>query len=201
MDDNINEKDKLVSMPVYLDSIANFPDAFIQQSLIQEFETDLPNKVKRYKELASKQTILPFKHFSPFLAEVKKSYINGFFLTTISGCQALAEAIIRDFCYSISRKGWSNDFKKRLNQLKNRFPALPEELFKAIRSVYADRDDYHHLNPSVPVEYDTLKNEASDKIKLIIRVTEILYPFEIQEGKLSPKSRLWYTNIKRIEDK
>jgi hypothetical protein len=185
---------KETTIQMYIDSTPHFSEAEIGQMLEVQFENEHDAMVKRKKELTSKAVLFPYKHFSPFVVEVKDAYVHGLYFSVISGSQSLIEAMIRDLCHSISTTGWKNDFGKQVKQLKTRFPQCPKRLFEIVVGIYEHRNDFHHLNPSTPIDREKLRVMALEKIKFILEAMEILYPYEIKQGKIIPKTNLWYTN-------
>ena len=49
------------------------------------------------------------------------------------------------------------------------------------------RNDYHHLNPNVETDRQTLEELAKEKARLLAEVESEIFEFRIINGKLQPK--------------
>ncbi len=190
---NNENKNEPKTISVYLNCTANFPPQEIEKHLRSQLEHDLSKKIKRYQEMKGSTVIFPDKHFSHCILEIQDAYVCGHYFSVIGGCQALIEAMMRDLTKSIGGK-WKDNFLGKVDELENRMNNIPKTLFEQAKSIYGNRDDFDHLNPSVPLEHQKLEDMAREKIKLLLGCMNILYPFKTENGSLIPQSKLWHTN-------
>lgn len=117
--------------------------AQIRDTLKQEFEITLDQRVNRYFEVRP-HGIIPNTHFAAVSAESHMLYRDGHYYGTISLVQSVTEALVKFLC---QRNEWKpkKDFEENIKQLKNR-GKIAQELVVLFTQIWNGRDDYHHLN-------------------------------------------------------
>ena len=155
-----------------------------KDTLKQEFELTLDQRVKRYLELKP-HGIVPNSHFAAVSAECHLLYRDGHYYGTISLVQAVAEALVKFLCQT---NGWkpNKDFGENLKQLTTR-GKLTDELAIWFSKIWQARDDYHHLNPQIEQDRQKLELLAKEKLVSLKRIEEELFAYSTREGKLIPK--------------
>ena len=61
------------------------------------------------------------------------------------------------------------------------------ELWIQLLEIWQDRDDYHHLNPSIAKSQQQLQALAKQKAQLLALVEREVFAFTVNEGKLVPR--------------
>ncbi len=63
---------------------------------------------------------------------------------------------------------------------------------QTLLNIWAERNDYHHLNPSIEQDRKKLKNLARGKALLLNEVEAAVFNYSVNDGKLVPKySQYW----------
>jgi hypothetical protein len=164
----------------------------LEENLKQYFLATLDERISRYQELDFIK-ITPNAHFASVSAECILLYRDGHFLACIALCQAVAEAIVRLMCERSKFSSISNDYEKNVEKLyKRNIKPDCNELFKEI---WKSRNEYHHLNPEIPIEKNELHELAKSKILTLHRIESTVFEFTIINGTISPKY-LKYWDVK-----
>jgi hypothetical protein len=156
----------------------------VEESIRQEFEGTLPERVTRYLEVKP-HPIIPNTPFAAPSDECSLLFRDGHFYACIALTQAVAEAIVRHLC---ERNRWSpdKDFERNLDKLTRR-GFISNELKQSFLSVWGNRNDYHHLNPSVETDRQRLQQLAREKAQLLAGIESEIFAFEVVNGELVPK--------------
>jgi len=164
----------------------------VEESIKQEFEQKLSERVARYLQVAH-AGIIPYHYFAPASTECILLFRDGHFYGCISLVQAVAEATVRLLC----RKNLcsiAKEFEENVLVLFNR-GIISEKLKNNFIEIWKDRNDYHHLNPKVPVDYNDLVKLAKTKISLLSEIEKDIFAYTIgNAGEIKPKySKYWET--------
>lgn len=158
--------------------------AQLKDTLQQEFEYSLQQRIDRYLELKP-HGIIPNSHFAAVSAECHLLYRDGHYYGTISLTQAVAEALMKFLCKA---NGWKpgKDFENNLEQLEKRVK-ITEDLKTKFLEIWQRRNDYHHLNPQVEQDRKKLEQLAKEKLSRLKQIEEVLFAYSANNGKLVPK--------------
>jgi hypothetical protein len=165
----------------------------LEETLKGECLATINERVSRYQELNFSQ-LTPNTHFAFVSVECINLYRDGYFLACIALCQAVVEAIVRLMCQRSKFSSISNDYEKNIENLhKREIQPDCDELFKGI---WKDRDNYHHLNPTVPTEKSKLQDIAKNKILTLHKIESRVFEFAwIKDGAISPRyPKYWDIN-------
>lgn len=158
--------------------------AQLKDTLQQEFEYSLQQRIDRYLELKP-HGIIPNSHFAAVSAECHLLYRDGHYYGTISLTQAVAEALVKFLC---KVNGWKPDkvFEDNLEQLEKRGKIVGDLKTKFLE-IWQRRNDYHHLNPQVEQDRQKLEQLAKEKLSRLKQIEEVLFAYSANSGKLVPK--------------
>ncbi len=148
--------------------------ALTADSMKQEFEHTLPERVERYLQVKP-HIIIPNAPFAVPSSECSLLFRDGHFYACIALVQAVAEAIVRYMC-DIDFKKHDKVFEKNVEKLHTR-KFIDDKLRKFLLKIWDRRDDYHHLNPNVKSDRQTLENLAKEKTCLLLDVESQIFEF------------------------
>lgn len=173
-------------------------DELVQQRLTEEsirqvFEQTLSVRAQRYLKVKP-HGIIPFTPFAPASSECGLLFRDGHFYGCIALTQAVAEAIARLLCTS---NGWKphKAFETNIRKLQKR-GFISQEIANSFLTLWENRDDYHHLNPTIEIDLNELERISLEKILCLKNIEAEIFQFSIEEGKLIPKNPK-YWNIGR----
>jgi hypothetical protein len=157
----------------------------LEENLKGEYLATINERVSRYQELNFSQ-LTPNTHFAFISAECINLYRDGYFLACIALCQTVAEAIVRLMCQRSKFSSISKDYEENIENLHKRtIQPDCDELFKEI---WKDRNNYHHLNPTVPTEESILHDIAKNKILTLHKIESSVFEFAwTKDGAISPR--------------
>ncbi len=162
-----------------------FQRAQITDSITQEFELTLPERVERYLQVKPHQ-IIPNEPFAVPSTECSLLFRDGHFYACIALVQAVAEAIVRYIC-DVDFGRHAKVFEKNVEKLHLR-GFIDNKLKEALLKIWEQRDDYHHLNSNVKSDRDTLERLAREKTCLLIEVESEIFKFSFgNDGSIIPK--------------
>jgi hypothetical protein len=150
--------------------------ALTTESIRQEFEQTLPERVERYLQVKP-HGIIPNAPFAAPSSECSFLYRDGHFYACIALVQAVAEAIVRYIC-DIDFHGHDRVFEKNVEKLYKR-EFISGKLKESLLKIWEKRDDYHHLNPSVKSDRQTLEKLAKEKARLLVKVESEIFKFSL----------------------
>ena len=167
------------------------------ESMKQEFEQTLPERVKRYLEVKP-HGIIPNAPFAVPSSECSLLFRDGHFYACIALVQAVAEAIVRYMC-DIDFANHDKVFEKNVDKLHRR-KFIDDRLEESLLRIWDRRDDYHHLNSSVKSDRQTLESLAREKTHLLVEVESRIFEFSVTDGVLVPKyPKYWSINGNQTE--
>ena len=162
----------------------------IQESIKQEMEQTLSLKTERYFKVKP-HGIIPYTPFAPASAECSLLFRDGHFYGCIALVQAVAEAISRFMCRKNSWKP-AKSFEENIEKLNNR-GLISNESKDAFLEIWAQRDDYHHINPNIETDIKILENIAYKKILLLRRIESEVFKFSLtNKGELIPENKKYW---------
>ncbi len=161
-----------------------FEEAFIADSLIQEFEQTLPDRVQRYLQVKP-HGIVPNTPFASASSECSLLFRDGHFYACIALVQAVTEAIVRYMC-DVNFKNHDKVFEKNLKNLHRR-NFIDDEMRQVLLTIWDKRNDYHHLNSSVESDRRILAELAMRKAGSLARFESEIFAFETPDGTIAPK--------------
>lgn len=175
-----------------------FEKAFIANSLRQEFEQTLPDRVQRYLQ-AKPHEIIPNAPFAAPSSECSLLFRDGHFYACISLVQAVTEAIVRYIC-DLNFQKHDKVFEKNVENLCNR-KFIDDKLKESLLKIWDKRDDYHHLNPSIKADRLTLEQLAREKTVLLVNVESEIFKFTFgNDGSIIPKyPKYWKISGNQME--
>jgi len=162
-----------------------FQQAQTADSIKQEFEQTLSERVERYLQVRPHQ-IIPNAPFAAPSAECSLLFRDGHFYACIALVQAVAEAIVRYIC-DIDFGKHDEVFEKNVERLHTR-KLIDDKLQKALLKIWKNRNDYHHLNSNVKSDRDTLQKLAKEKACLLVEIESEIFRFSFgSDGSIIPK--------------
>ena len=155
----------------------------LEETMQGYFLATLNERISRYQELDFIK-LTPNTHFAFVSVECINLYRDGYFLACIALCQAVAEAIVRLMCERSKFNSISQDYEVNIENLhKRKIPPDCDDLFKEI---WKDRNNYHHLNPTITTEKSKLQDIAKSKIIVLHKIEAKVFEFNIINGAISP---------------
>jgi hypothetical protein len=156
----------------------------VTESIQSECFALLEEKVARYLSI-QRLPLVPYTHFAPISAECQLLYRDGYFFACISLCQSVAEALSRFLCEKgkIRSRG---DHEARVKRLLNE-SIITEQLRPAFEKIHERRNDYHHLNPGIPSDKETLRDSAYTVLVELAKIENEIFSFSVKDGVIIPK--------------
>ena len=162
----------------------------LEETLKGDCLATIDERVSRYQELDFSQ-LTPNTHFAFVSVECINLYRDGYFLACIALCQAVAEAIVRLMCQRSRFSSISNDYEKNIENLYKR--KIQPDCNALFKEIWKDRDNYHHLNPTVPIEKSKLQDIAKKKILTLHKIESKVFDFAwTKDGAISPRYRKYW---------
>jgi hypothetical protein len=167
-------------------------------SIKQEFEQTVPERVERYLQVKPHE-IIPNAPFAVPSAECSLLFRDGHFYACIALVQAVTEAIVRYAC-DIDFGKHDKVFEKIVEKLHTR-RFIDEKIRKALLKIWKKRDDYHHLNSNVKSDRDTLEKLAKEKARLLVEIESEIFKFSFgDDGSIIPKyPKYWKIKGNQVE--
>ncbi|MBA7640183.1 hypothetical protein ES703_47848 [subsurface metagenome] len=172
--------------------------ALTTNSIRQEFEQTLPERVERYLQVKP-HIIIPNAPFAIPSSECSFLYRDGHFYACIALVQAVAEAIVRYICdLDFGRHG--KVFEKNVEKLYER-KFISDKLRESLLKIWEKRDDYHHLNSNVKSDRQSLEKLAKEKACLLVEVESEIFKFSFgNDGSIIPKyPKYWKISGNQME--
>lgn len=157
----------------------------VEESIRQEFEGTLVDRVDRYMQVKPHE-IVPYTHFSTISAECSFLFRDGHYYGCIALTQAVAEALVRFLCKKNSFRP-AKIIENNIEKLSVR-NFISDEVKDSLLTIWQERDDYHHLNPSIESDRQTLEELAKEKTRLLIEVEKEVFRFTFVDGKINPEN-------------
>jgi hypothetical protein len=117
-------------------------------------------------------------YFAQASAECQLTFSSGCYFACISLCQSVAEAYARFMYEKWTRNPPAETFGANINKLE--VNGAKPDVGKLLNDIYGgqERQDFHHLNKTVPTDYEQLRVIANDKIKLLNMVESQIFAYE-----------------------
>ena len=165
-------------------------DKVVRESLRSSFEARLDGIVSRHLAV-SPHALIPNHHFARASDECIESFEVGHFIACITLVQAVAEGIARFVCMRTATKSAKDQFTRVRRLLSAKL--ITAECAKAFHCISdMQRDDFHHMNPTVPTDWSELEALAKEALDHLATVEGEIFAFDFDEGKLTPKNpRYW----------
>lgn len=159
----------------------------IEEALRAEDERTRGDRARRALQVRG-LSLVPFGPFAAASAECLDEFRDGHYLGCIALAQSVVEAIVRYVWQTKLRRKSSaaGSFEKNL-EVAHKKGFIPEDIKGKIDSIWADRNDYHHLNPSIDRAGRSLEDIAREKLLLLCDVEKHFFAFDISDGMLVPK--------------
>jgi hypothetical protein len=155
----------------------------LEETLRGDFTATINERISRYQELDFIQ-LTPNTHFAFVSSECISLYRDGYYFACISLCQAVAEAIVRLMCQK-NNLNPSKHFEQNIRDLKTRI--IQPDCNTFFKEIWKGRNDYHHINPSIPTEEDELRGIAKNKIITLHNIEAKVFEFKFGNGAIIPK--------------
>lgn len=168
----------------------NFTKRFTHDSIKQEFEQTFDQRVERYLEVKP-HGVIPNTHFARASSECSKLYRDAHFLGCISLLQSVTESLVRFVC-SVNGFTPASNFERNVRTIVTN-GIISTEQQEQILKLWENRDDFHHLNPSVESEYLELMRLSKEKILILNEIEKFFFDFDINKGVLVPKKPQYWT--------
>lgn len=160
-----------------------------EDSLRQQCLGSLRARAERWLQVR-RVSIAPFTHFSLPSSECSLLYRDGYNFACIALCQAVAESLVRYLCEQ-NRIPLSKSFETNLNRLK-KGRVLKSQSIEALDRVWADRNDFLHVNPVVSRDPAALRQVALAKLSDLAAAEQDAFAADYSGGKLSvAKPKHW----------
>lgn len=151
---------------------ANVPKEQIEQSIKQEFEKSLPDRVTRHLQISS-CAFTASAQFSAASVECSLLFRDGYFYACIALTQAIADSLARSLCH---KSGWEASRKLQTNVEKLCVRGIiSDKAGKALVKIWEKRNDYYNLNPNLASDRRALEDLAREKIRLLVEAEKEIY--------------------------
>ena len=140
--------------------------------LVAECQALAGERIDRYLQ-AQHHGIVADTPFAPASAECIDLFRDGHFYGAISLSQAVGEALVRHMCRSNQWKPAEN-FEENVRKLRQR-GFIDDSVEAYLLGLWEQRDDYHHLNPSVVRDRAVLEQLALAKIRELNEVERFVF--------------------------
>jgi hypothetical protein len=147
------------------------------------FLTTLNERISRYQELDFIK-LTPNTHFAFVSVECINLYRDGYFLACIALCQVIAEAIVRSMCERSNFNSISQDYEVNIENIHKR--KIRPDHNDPFKETWRDRNNHHHLNPTIPTEKSKLRDIAKSKIIVFHKIEAKVFEFNIINGVILP---------------
>ena len=147
------------------------------------FEGTLPGFVSRRRAVEA-PGIIPNHHFSAASTECTLCFALGNFYAAISLSQAIAESISK-FVLTRHQMKVVSLFENNVRSMR-KAGLITEDSAARLRDVWKDRNEFHHLNPSVATERTALEQKALTNVHALAFVEAELFAYGLDRGALVP---------------
>lgn len=148
------------------------PKEQIEQSIKQELERTLAERVGRYLQISS-CSFGPSAQFSAASVECGLLYRDGYFYACIALSQAIADSLVRSLCL---QNGWepARNFQSNVEKLCLR-GVISDQAGKYLAKIWEKRNDYYNLNFNLAVDRQVLEDLAREKVRLLAQAEKEIY--------------------------
>jgi len=146
----------------------------------------------------NRHPIIPNHYFSYASSECQLLFMDGYYYGCIAVCQSVAEALARFMYEKWTGKSPSRNFETNIHKIKE--AGVQPDVSNLLVDIYGghQRHDFHHLNKTVPTEYERLRSIATDKIDLLNRVESQVFECEFTESGLKVKYPKYWDRTKGL---
>jgi len=150
----------------------NVPKEQIEQSIKQEFEETLADRVARHLQMSS-CNFAPSAQFSAASFECSLLFRDGYFYACIALTQSIADSLTRSLCH---KNGWeaSRNFQANVEKLCVR-GIISDKAGKVLVKIWEKGNDYYNLNPNLAPDRRALEDLAREKIRLLAEAEKEIY--------------------------
>jgi len=157
----------------------------IEENLKVDCLSSVKERVDRYLSV-ERLTLAPHTHFAPISGECLLLYRDGYFFACVSLCQSVAEALSKFLCQKAKIRSKGRHETRVLRLLKE--SVISTEIKKSFDKIQERRNDFHHLNPDVPSNRDSLRKYAYKALTELSEIEGSLFSFSINNGMVIPKN-------------
>jgi len=135
----------------------------------------------------TRHPIIPNHYFSYVSSECQLLFESGHYYGCIALCQSVAEALARFMYEKWTGEPPADKFRANIHKMEG--AGVQPDVRNLLEDIYGgqQRQDFHHLNKTVPIEYEKLRSIATDKIDLLNRVESQVFECEFTESGLKVK--------------
>ena len=160
----------------------------VEETLRTEDERTRSDRARRVLQVRA-LSFVPAGPFAAPSAECLDQFRDGHYFGCIALVQGVTEAIVR-YVWQIKFRKKPNAggvFEKNLESLHKK-GFIPDEIKAKIDLVWADRNNFHHVNPCIDESERSLDDIAGEKLRLLSEVEKHFFAFSISDGMLVPKN-------------
>jgi hypothetical protein len=161
----------------------------LTDSLRSEFEATLTDRVTRFLQVKPHE-IIPDTHFAAVSTEASLLFRDGHSYGCVALSQAIGEALARFMCHKNKFRP-ARVFEANLDTLEKR-GFIDSSLKSDLTTLWAGRDDYHHLNPNIEQDRQRLTRLAREKVQLLQKIERQVFAYSTKDGALVPKHRQYW---------
>jgi len=154
----------------------------IEESIKNEVLRTLSERADRFLQVRG-AVLIPDGPFASPSVECTELFRDGHYLGCIALTQTVLEAVIRHV-WQIKLKKKPNQagsFDKNLKAL-NKKKFVSDEWKTTLDQMWAERNSFHHLSPSVECDPQILEETARNTLKLLNDVEQEFFGFTVREG-------------------
>jgi hypothetical protein len=158
----------------------------IEESIKNEVLQTLSERADRFLQVRG-TILVPYGPFSAPSSECVEQFRDGHYFGCIALTQAVVEAVIRHVWQVKLRKkpNQEGSFEKNLEALhKKKF--ISDEWKARLDRMWADRNSFHHLRPSVEADHRKLEEMARTTLKLLNDLEQEFFGFTVRDGMVVP---------------
>ena len=128
--------------------------------------------------------IIANHYFSHVSSECQLLFDNGYYFGCIALCQSVAEALARFMYEKWTKNEPGKYFYGNIQKMKEN--KVKPDVTKLLIKIYGgqQRNDFHHLNKTVPTEYEQLRSIATEKINTLNKAESQIFKYDIIDGGL-----------------
>lgn len=166
-----------------------FRRRILEETLRASCLESVKERVERFLSI-DRLLLTPHTHFSTVSSECVLLYRDGYYFACIALCQAVAEALTRFLCEkSMIRCRGSHE--ARIHRLSKE-SVISQAILQSFETIHEHRDDFHHLNPQVPSDHETLRLIAHRALSELSNIEYEVFGFSVQDGEIIPhKAKFW----------
>ena len=104
----------------------------------------------------------------------------------------MAEAYARFLYEKWTRKKPRKNFESNIREIKKE--NIQPDVSSILEDIYGgkQRHDFHHLNKTVPTEYEQLRSIATEKINALNKAESQIFKYDIIDGGLRTEYELYW---------